>query len=85
MALSKILGDQGKTPERISTKATLTMVKTDTGFKISGVHLETEGRVPGLDESGFKQAAEKAKEGCPISVLLKPGLEKLTLEAKLAK
>src|SRR5947207_13054980 len=42
MALSKILGDQGKTPERISTKAMLTMVKTDTGFKISAVHLETE-------------------------------------------
>ena len=81
MALSKILGDQGKTPERISTKATLTMVKTDTGFKITKVHLETEGRVPGLDEAGFKQAAEEK----PISVLLKPGLEAVTLQAKLGK
>ena len=85
MALSKILGDQGKTPDRISTKATLTMAKTETGFKITRVHLETEGRVPGIDESDFKQAAEKAKEGCPISALLKPGLEAVTLDAKLAR
>ncbi len=85
MALSKILGDQGKTPERISTKATLTMGKTDTGFKITKVHLDTEGKVPGLDESGFKQAAEKAKDGCPISVLLKPGLEAVTLQARLVQ
>ena len=85
MALSKILGDQGKTPDRISTKATLTMAKTETGFKITRVHLETEGRVPGIDESGFKQAAEKAKDGCPISALLKPGLEAVTLDAKLAR
>jgi osmotically inducible protein OsmC len=84
MALSKILGDQGKTPQRISTKATLTMVKTETGFKITKVHLETEGRVPSLDDHGFKQAAEKAKEGCPISVLLKPGLEAVSLQARLA-
>ena len=85
MALSKILGDQGKTPERISTQATLTMAKTDTGFKITKVHLATEGRVPGFDEAGFRQAAEKAKDNCPISVLLKPGLEEVTLEAKLSK
>jgi lipoyl-dependent peroxiredoxin len=85
MALSKVLGDSGGTPQRISTKATLTLKKTDTGFKVSGIHLETEGQVSGMEEGAFRQAAEKAKDNCPISVLLKPGLESLTVDAKLAK
>jgi lipoyl-dependent peroxiredoxin len=83
MALSKILGDQGHPPKSITTKASLLMIKTDAGFKISKVHLHTEGQVPGIDASAFQQAAEKAKENCPVSALLKPGLDTITLEAKL--
>jgi transposase len=45
--------------------------------------LDTEGKVPGIDETAFRAAAEKAKEICPVSGLLKPGLEALTLNAKL--
>src|SRR5690348_340157 len=37
MALSKILGDQGHVPQNITTKAHLTMVKTESGFKITKV------------------------------------------------
>jgi osmotically inducible protein OsmC len=85
MALSKILGDRGQTPQSIRTKANVTMRKTDTGFKVSKVHLETEGRVPGIDEAAFREAADTAKENCPISVLLKPGLESMTLEARLLR
>jgi len=83
MALSKILGDQGHPPQNINTKASVTLSKTATGFKVTKIHLQTEGRVSGLDEKGFRQAAETAKENCPISVLLKPGLESMTLEARL--
>ena len=32
----------------------------------------------------LKKAAEEAKEKCPISNLLRPGLENLTLDAKLS-
>jgi lipoyl-dependent peroxiredoxin len=85
MALSKILGDQGHAPQSVRTTARLTMAKTDTGFKVSKVHLQTEGRVEGLDDGAFRAAAEKAKENCPISVLLKPGLESLSLESKLVR
>jgi lipoyl-dependent peroxiredoxin len=85
MALSKILGDGGHAPEQIRTQAKVSMQKTDTGFKVSKIHLDTEGKVPGLDAEGFKQAAEKAKENCPISVLLKPGLEGLTMDARLVQ
>jgi uncharacterized OsmC-like protein len=46
------------------------------------VHLETEARAQGLDAVTLKRAAEQAKEQCPVSVLLKPGLEAITLEVK---
>lgn len=83
MMLSKILGDQNKTAQEISTIATLTMRMDASGPKITGVHLATEAQVPGMDAEAFKKAANEAKEKCPVSVLLKPGLESITLDAKL--
>jgi osmotically inducible protein OsmC len=41
------------------------------------------GEVPGLDEAGFKAAAEKAKDGCPVSQALK-GNVPMELDARLA-
>lgn len=83
MALSKILGDEGHPPQKITTSANLTMTKADSGFRITKIHLRTEGQVAGLDEAAFRRAAETAKENCPVSMLLKPGLQSLTLEARL--
>ena len=83
MALSMVLGEDGIEPERIETKATVSLRETEGGFQIFRIHLAAEGRAPGLDAEKFQVAAEKAKENCPVSVLLKPGLEELTLEAKL--
>jgi osmotically inducible protein OsmC len=39
------------------------------------------GKVPGLDETGFKQAAEAAKSGCPVSQAL-AGVPSITLQAE---
>jgi len=36
-----------------------------------------------LDAETLNRTAAQAKEQCPISVLLKPGLESLTLDVKL--
>ena len=83
MALSGGLSRQGHPPQEIRTKATLTLAKGESGFKITEIHLDTEGRVEGIDEAAFKAAAEQAKETCPVSVLLKPGLEAVTLHARL--
>jgi osmotically inducible protein OsmC len=83
MALSKMLADAGHAPKEVRTTAKLTMAKTETGFKITKINLETTGTVDGMDEATFQKTAEKAKEGCPVSQLLKPGLEQLTLTAKL--
>ena len=80
MMLAKILGDQQKTAREIHTKATLTLGQRGGGWKIVKVHLDTE--VSGVDAETLKQAAADAKEQCPVSVLLKPGLESLTLDAR---
>lgn len=69
MALSMILGQADLTPERISTEATVTLEKVDDGFAITRVHLEVTAAVPGASAAAFKEAAESAKAGCPVSRL----------------
>lgn len=46
------------------------------------VHLDLTAKIPGANEAKFKEAAENAKAGCPISKLYK-GAD-ITLDAKLA-
>jgi len=71
MALSHILG-LGKTPpQRLQVEATVTFEQTDGGFKVASSALTVQGTVPGLDAAGFQQAAEQAKDNCPISQALK--------------
>jgi osmotically inducible protein OsmC len=83
MALSGGLARAGHPPQEIRTEATVTLRKDAAGFTIAAVHLRTEGRVPGIDGAAFEQAAAAAKDGCPVSKLLAPGLERLTFEARL--
>ena len=83
MALSGGLSRQGHPPQEIRTRATLTLRRGASGFEIAAIHLDTEGRVAGIDQAAFREAAEAAKENCPVSRLLKPGLGELTLDARL--
>jgi len=86
MALSKMLSEQGTPPVKLSTMATVTMESSSgNGFSITMVHLETEGEVDGITEAQFRETAEKAKDGCPVSKLLAPGLDSLTFEARLRR
>lgn len=80
MALSAEIGKLGKTPESIQASADVTLLKTDAGFTVTAVHLKVKGKVPNWDPASFKSAAEAAKNGCPISRLLKADI---TLEARL--
>ena len=45
------------------------------GFRITTMDLEVRGRVPGLDEAGFRSAAEHAHQVCPVSNALKDNVE----------
>ncbi|OLO03921.1 MULTISPECIES: OsmC family protein [Salinicola] len=80
MALSMMLGEEGIEPDSIKTDATVIMEKDDSGFTITEVQLKTVAKIPGADQATFDSAAQKAKEGCPISKLLNA---KISLDAKL--
>jgi osmotically inducible protein OsmC len=82
MALSLGLEAAKTPPTRIRTKASCTVEKAGDGFRITKMRLEVRGEVPGLDQKGFEAAAQKAKEGCPVSQALKGNVE-LELDAKL--
>jgi osmotically inducible protein OsmC len=83
MAFSKGLADAGFTPTSVETVAKVHMDKTDAGFGVTRIELESVGDVPGIDEATFQKIAEGAKENCPISRLLSPGAA-ISLSAKLA-
>ncbi|GID29079.1 OsmC family protein [Paractinoplanes brasiliensis] len=83
MAFSKALSDAGFTPTSVETVAKVHMDKTDAGFSVTRIDLETVGDVPGVDEGTFQKIAEDAKANCPISRLLSPGAE-ISLSAKLS-
>lgn len=83
MAFSGTLSRKGYHPEVLQTKATLSMEKTDAGFSITKMKLEVVGQVPSLDQATFQQIAEEAEKGCPISRLLRPGLQEVEVVAQL--
>jgi osmotically inducible protein OsmC len=78
MAFANYLSQQGHVPEQIETRATITL---DSG-KLTRMHLETRGRVPGVDAADFKRLAAEAEQRCPVSNLLRSGLE-ISLDAAL--
>jgi lipoyl-dependent peroxiredoxin len=79
MALSGGLARAGNPPESLSATATVTFVP---GEGVTKSVLDVEGVVPGVDEAGFREAAEGAKENCPISGALKGNVE-LSVTARL--
>jgi lipoyl-dependent peroxiredoxin len=79
MALSHALAQAGNAPERLETSATVTFVP---GTGITKAALTVKGRVPGIDEGAFREAAEDAKVNCPVSGALKGNVE-LEVDAQL--
>lgn len=66
MQLSFYLVEEGFTAESLDTQA---RVFFEDG-NIPKIELELKGKVPGMDESKFKELANKSKENCPVSKLL---------------
>jgi lipoyl-dependent peroxiredoxin len=79
MAFSHALAQAGHAPEQLNTSATVTF---QPGEGITKSALEVVGRVPGMDASEFQQAAEQAKENCPVSKAL-AGVPEISLNAAL--
>ena len=66
MQLSFLLSEAGFVPEDLDTVAKVTF---EDGT-ITLIQLELTGKVPGITQEAFQEAAQKAKEICPISKLL---------------
>ena len=82
MALANGLA-QAETPaQRLESEATATFDKVGDGFRMTTMRISIRGEVEGLDEDGFRQAAEQAKENCPVSQALKGNVE-VSLDASL--
>lgn len=82
MALSGALA-RGETPgERLEVSATVAFEKVGDGFKVTRSRLHVRGRVPGLDEPGFQEAARTGEEGCPISGAIRGNVD-IELKAEL--
>jgi osmotically inducible protein OsmC len=84
MALSFGLANAKTPPTRLQVSASVTFDRSDGGFKVVSSALTVRGRVPGLDENGFRKAAEAAKDGCPVSQALKGNVQ-LSVQATLEK
>ncbi|MCR6468987.1 OsmC family protein [Enterobacter sp. HG048] len=80
MALSLMLGEAGYTADSIDTTADVSLDKTDGGFAITKVALNSKVTVPGIAPQQFDGIIQKAKAGCPVSHLLKA---EITLDYKL--
>jgi osmotically inducible protein OsmC len=79
MALSAGLARADTPADELHTSATVTF---QPGEGITRIALTVEGRVPGIDDAGFQEAAQTAKENCPVSKAL-AGVPEISLEAKL--
>ena len=80
MAFSGELGNAGGTPEQVEVSGDVTLEPDPAGgFRISKIALTLRGYASGVDEAGFKAAAEAAKAGCPVSKAL-TGVGEMTLD-----
>ena len=80
MAFSNVLAKQDHTPGRLEVSATVTFVP---GTGITKSALDVTGVVPDMDEDAFREAAETAKDNCPVSKAL-TGTVELSVTARLA-
>jgi lipoyl-dependent peroxiredoxin len=81
MALAMMLEQAGFPPETIHTVAQVSIDKIGDGFSITTIALDTEAKVPGIDDKIFQEKALAAKTGCPVSRALSGAT--ITLHAKL--
>ena len=82
MAFSAGLGQAGTPPQKLEVSATVTFDNAGGGWRVVSSALKVRGWVPGIDDGAFRQAAEAAKDGCPISQALKGNVD-LSVEATL--
>ena len=83
MAFSGYLGRTASPPERLDVDCTVTFEKKpEGGFKVATSTLRIRGRVAGMDQAAFEEAAKAGESGCPVSNALRGNVE-IRVEATL--
>jgi osmotically inducible protein OsmC len=67
MALSNELGESGHAPEHLDVSSRVTLDQRNDAPTVTTSELTVTGRVPGIDQAAFEQAAQAAGKNCPIS------------------
>ncbi|WNB85320.1 OsmC family peroxiredoxin [Cellulomonas sp. ATA003] len=71
MQLSAVIAEAGGTPVALQVTDEVTLAPDPAGgFRITEVKVVVRGEVEGLDADGFAQAAQTAKDTCPVSKAL---------------
>ncbi|HXV02042.1 MAG TPA: OsmC family protein, partial [Gaiellaceae bacterium] len=82
MALAHGLAEAGTPAQRLESQATATFDQTDEGFRLTTMKLSIRGQVEGIDGVVFQEAAEAAKDNCPVSQALKDNVD-VSLDVQL--
>jgi osmotically inducible protein OsmC len=82
MQLGAMLANDGHTPESVNTTAKVHLRFVDDKPTITQIDLDTEGKVPGIDQGTFESTAAAAKEACLVSRAL-AGVGEIKVNAKL--
>ena len=75
MSIAKTLAKNGYDPVRTDATATCILSSDKDGDKITTMQIHIRAEVPGMDEDTFQKMILEADENCPVSNLLRNGLE----------
>ena len=75
MALSGALVRAGTPPDHVHVSAEVTFDKVGDAWTVTRSELDVVGVVPGVDEAAFDEAAQGARDNCPISRALAGNVE----------
>lgn len=71
MAFSNNLAKAGTPPTRVEVEVSISADKLDAGWTVTNADIVVRGSAPGATAESFAEAADGAKDGCPISRALK--------------
>jgi osmotically inducible protein OsmC len=83
MFLSALISGENLSPISISTVASISLDKDETGPCITKILLECKVDCPGLSQEKFAELSQASLEKCPISRLYSGGTAQLQLDANL--
>ncbi|MDQ2693335.1 MAG: OsmC family peroxiredoxin [Chloroflexota bacterium] len=75
MSVASVLAKNGFTPVQTEATATCTLAsKEEGGHEITNLRLHVRCEVPDIDETRFNELVQEADQNCPVSNLLRGGV-----------